>query len=73
MKKLQLVFLLFLAWNTLFVAAQDKKLTETDAARMNPALFPERIQHLKWFGKTDYYQHFEKDSLWLTEAKTEKR
>jgi dipeptidyl-peptidase-4 len=73
MKKLQLVFLLFFVWNTLFVAAQDKKLTETDAAWMNAALFPERIQQLKWFGNTDYYQHFEKDTLWLTEAKSEKR
>ncbi len=73
MKKLQLVFLLMLTCTSLLVSGQDKKLTAADAAWMNPALFPERIQQLKWYGKTDYYQYFEKDTLWLTEAKSEKK
>jgi len=65
-----LVFaLLYISFN---LQAQDKKLTESDAAWMNPALFPERIQQLKWHSQKDSYQHFEKDTLWLTEAKSGK-
>lgn len=72
MKKLQLLVLMLLAFTSQGLFAQNKQLTETDAAWMNPALFPERMQQLKWFSHTDSYQHFEKDTLWLTDAKSGK-
>ena len=60
---------LLLAAVSLTATAQDKLLTLTDAASMNPRLFPRGLSRLQWVDGMDWYSYMAKrDSMVVVDA-----